>query len=756
MKPHSSQYQADLTNCEKEPIHIPGRIQSFGLLLVVNPDTFQLEQISENCIDFYTASAEQLVGKNLSCLFPEEIVSQLISIRKEGDLNVFNPTVVQWQNEGSGYHNHFFNLIAHEHTGKLYLELEPSSHKTTNFNNRLGKIITEIQLADTEELLYQKTTSLLKQIGGYDRVMVYRFDREWNGEVIAERKNQELDPYLGLHYPASDIPRQARELYTKNWIRILHDVNSPAVNIYPTLNPRDNKPCDLTYSALRGFSPIHLEYLQNMGVKATMTVSIILNNKLWGLFACHHYNPHLVDYNIRTTCQFLGQIFSGQLSFILANQSLRYSDAISNIRARLLNQMNDDGDIIKGLTSHNTNLLNLNEGEGAAIYYENKLVTLGNTPDKDDIIHLIRWINKNIPDDLFVTHELTSQHNDFKKLTPVAAGTLAISLNQEEDDCIIWFKPEVLQQVNWGGNPEKPVEVDNRNNFRISPRKSFDKWEQLIRNKALPWKENELEEARKLRNDILKIIVRNGNKIKQLNIALEKANHELEAFSYSVSHDLRAPLRSIDGFAEILLEDYYEHLDQYGKRVLKTIVNSTEKMNVLINDMLSFSKLGRKQQFISKFLMKPLIETVFEELMEIEPPGRKVYLTVDDLPAVCGDERMIKQLISNLMSNALKYSRNNEETNIHWTGRYDKQGSCYEIRDNGIGMNMTYAQNIFNVFHRLHDEQTYEGNGIGLSIAKRIVERHHGNIWVESEIGSGTSFFFWLPAKQIEYGRINS
>lgn len=227
--------------------------------------------------------------------------------------------------------------------------------------------------------------------------------------------------------------------------------------------------------------------------------------------------------------------------------------------------------------------------------------------------------------------------------------------------------------------------------------------------------------------------------------ALERANEELEAFSYSVSHDLRAPLRAVVGFSNIMLEDYHDKLDEDGKKTLNTITHNALRMGNLIDDILSFSKLSRAEKVNTKLDMTAIFRAVYDELIRQEPPGRKVVFNMSPLATVVGDQAMIRQVVINLLSNALKYSRHKPVTEIKITSIVNDDLTTYIVKDNGAGFDERYKNKLFKIFSRLHNDREFEGTGIGLSIVKKVIDRHHGTISAEGKPGEGATFAFSLP-----------
>lgn len=736
----------DLTNCDSEPIHLIRFVQSHACLLACRLPDLQIQQISDNAELFLGHSAGKLLDSTLNELFDAVTLGQI----KEGlsapdsfrGVNPIKTTI------GKSGQTNFYNIIAHVNNDNLLiLEIEPIADNisTSKFQYILSNAIQNVQEASMATL-FEVTAREVKKITQYDRVMLYRFDQDYNGEVIAEAKEAHLEPFLNLRYPASDIPKQARELFLKNKVRLLKDVKSEPARVLPLVHPETRQPLDMTHTVARGLSPIHLEYLVNMGVGGSLSIAIVLNDQLWGLIACHHTTSKYLDYSLRIACQFIGQIFSGHLALQAAND-YRESTLESNItRTTLFEQMSSDYDILHGLTKEKVSILDLVDCQGAAVITENQITLLGKTPKEGEVRQLAIWLEDKTNTAVFTTVELPNIYPSALAFKDTAAGLMAIKFTDKPSEYVLWFRPETVQEVYWGGNPEKAV-VPKKDGTRISPRRSFNKWKDLVNNTARPWQKFERNTAIALRNDIKAFIIQKFKEIKKLNQQVLSAYKELESFSYSVSHDLRAPLRNIDGFAQILKEDYGDNLDEYGLEVLDTIIESANRMNKLITDILSFSKLGRANMIFDELDTYKLLKSILKEFSYGKDKDQLNVKISGKLPSIYGDQTLLRQLFFNIISNAIKYSQKEEKQVIEISGQSEAEQVIIAIKDNGIGFDMKYAEKIFGVFNRLVSEMEFEGTGIGLAIVNRIIEKHGGEIKVESTLGVGTTFLVKLPTK---------
>lgn len=741
IQPYSVSY--DLENCENEPIHFIRFVQSHAFLLVIDKTSLQILQATDNSQDFIGFSKDDLLKKNLQEVLPQSILQLLLDGCEKGNFDELNPISLPFQNAKE----ESLHMIIHEKNDQLILEIEPSHDypSSANYFIKLENILQELQNTTNVSEMLNRLTEAVRSLTSYDRVMVYKFDEQWNGQVVAEAKSSEVEPYLHLRYPASDIPAQARALFLRNRIRIISDVHSTPAIIYPGLNPKTQQPLDLSDSVARGTSPIHIEYLINMGVQSTMSIAIVVNDQLWGLIACHHYRPLFIDFRIRKMIRFLGQIVSGRL---MLQQSKDYqNDRLQSekVRSSLMELMSANWDVKAVLREDTPNLLDLIQAEGVVLSLNGKLHSLGKVPAQAEINALIDRLSER--QQIATTAvECVSEHQSFSDLAlSETTGFLSVGISTAPYECIIWYRPELETEVFWGGNPKKAV-VKTKQGIRLSPRKSFEKWKQVVRGRCKPWKKYESELAQTLVGDIRKVVIQKFNELRKLNSDLKLAFDELEAFSYTVSHDLRAPLRGIEGFVEILQEDYHENLDDYGQQVINTIVDSVGKMNSFIDDILSISRVRKSAMIINTLSIANIVTDIWKKRSSIEEKDRDIQLVLHEpLPELVGDHVMISQLFDNLISNAIKYSNESNPAIIEIGGKEEESLITFYVKDNGIGFEEKYADQIFDLFNRLVPEEDYAGTGVGLAIVKKVVQRHHGTIEVKSEIGKGSTFFISLP-----------
>ena len=740
-------FPVDLSNCNQEQIHIPGLVQPHGVLFALKEADLTILQVSGNTFDFLGFTPAELLNKNLSNLLESDQISLLRDSLDEDDTLIINPIELTINCHNEPKH---FDGILHRSQEVLILELEPTNigNKGNSFLKlyHLVKLaISKLQAASTLAEISQIIVKQVQGITGFDRVMLYRFDENWHGTVIAEVKREYLTAYLGLHYPASDIPIQARKLYSQNWLRLIPNISYQPVAIVPTNNPVTDEPLDLSSSVLRSVSPLHVEYMQNMGVSASMSISIMKDGNLWGLIACHHQSPKYIPYEIRNACEFLGQIASLEMAAKEDSEDVEYKIQVKSCHSKLVEYMSLENNFIDGLINNQPNLLNLVNAQGAAVCFHGNCFTVGKTPESQDIQDLVEWMHQNQHQEIFYTDSLAQVYPQGEKLRDVASGLMALSISKSQKNYVLWFRPEVVQTVGWGGNPNKPVEVKENGSIHLSPRKSFELWQETVLLKSLPWKSYEVNAALELRNAIIGMVLRKADELAQLNIELERSNNELDAFAYIASHDLKEPLRGIHNYSNFLIEDYGETINEEGKNKLKTLIRLTQRMEDLIDSLLHFSRLGRVDLSMQPTDLNDLVHCSFD-LLSARIEEIEIDIQIPrPLPTIYCDRVQIGEVFNNLIANSIKY--NDKAEKYIEIGYIDEPPlpMTFYVRDNGIGIRDKHFESIFRIFKRLHAPSKYGGGtGAGLTIAKKIVERHGGRIWVNSKYGEGSTFYFTL------------
>ena len=736
--------EVDLSTCDREPIHTPGSVQPHGLLIALDGDDLTVRRASRNASEAFGRDLDEILGQPLAALIGagqfEGIKAGLVTPSAERNASFVGDVRVGRNGTTTVYH-----ALSHRIGDEVVLELEPSPQagpvSAADFHAPLVPFLSRLDGVRGPEALAHLAASEIRRITGFDRVLVYRFDEDGHGTVVAEEGNGRLPSYLGHRFPASDIPRQARELYRLNRLRLIPDASYTPVPVVPDLA----EPLDLSYSVLRSVSPVHVEYMRNMGTAASMSISVVRDDRLWGLISCHHKAPRLVPFGLRLACDLLAQVFAIQLANQEHQAEYQQRLRLGSVQARLVASLTAKGDFVSGLADHADDLLAFAEAGGVAIAFDGRFTLLGETPPEGDVRRITDWLSSDVRREVFATDSLPGVLPWAGSIRDRAAGLLAVSISKLHKNYLLWFRPEIVRTVTWAGDPRKPADPPaGRAPARLSPRTSFEAWKEVVRHRSAPWRRSETEGAVELRNAIVGVVLRRAEELAQLNAELRRSNEELEAFSYSVSHDLRAPLRHIVGYSELLREMDGDRVGPSGRRYIDTIIESVQYAGLLVDNLLSFSRMGQTTVQPVVVDMNLLVREAVAEAAR-DAGGRSIAWKVGDLPPARGDLMMLRLAVTNLLSNAVKYTRPVPEAVVEVGGEARDGETVYWVRDNGVGFDMKYVDKLFGVFQRLHRMEEFEGTGIGLANVRRITARHGGRAWAEGAVGAGATFFIALP-----------
>ena len=740
-----------LGQCDQEPIQYAAAIQPRFALLVLDAKTMIIQQASANCQSLLGIDAQQLIDQGLDGVFDDENLSTLLSALNQHPLKQALCHVLRVpklkQNATA------FHLFAHLTDDNLLLEFEPcdcqAETSLTNTIYNLRNVLQYLQQTASLEEFLNIAVVQLRSLSGFDRVMAYRFADDGSGEVLAESKSDGLESFLGLHYPASDIPAPARRLFGLSALRHLPDVNYLPVDLLPT---ETAKAVDLSRIHSRSVSQMYTLYLRNMGVQATLVMPLLKEDQLWGLISCmHHSTPHYLPYAQRIPLEWLSQMLSQQLKHRESLDQLEYRKRFDAILAQLIKNMSETEDLHTALLVLETNLLSEMKASGVAVCLTGQLKLSGATPTHKQVLSLLDWLDHQ-SDDIFADHHLSQSFPPAAAYSEVASGVLAIRLSRKGQNWVVWFRPEKRQEVHWAGDPQKPVSInDTSNELRLTPRVSFALWKQTVEGQSQPWHPCELDYASRLRYAIFGVIVERVWLLAQMNAELERSNLELDSFAYASSHDMKEPLRGIYNYAEFLKMEEADHLSEKGRQRLDTILKLTERMVVLLDSLLQYSRIGKNQLELNRTPLEPEIRKVVKMMLDAHPSESIEILIQPDLPSLLCDRLWVQTIFQNLIANSIKYN-DQAQKRIEIGCNQSIEPAVFYIRDNGIGIDPAHHHAVFQLFNRLNERNAYGGgSGAGLSIVKRVVERHGGQIWLESSLGLGTTFFFTLsPMRTLE------
>lgn len=474
--------------CGSLPIHLINVIQPYGALLVVAKDSKEIIQVSENISELFDAPFKESVGRN---------IFDLITGLQFSDSKDNVPQVCEIK--GNKY-----LAIIHSKENYCLVEINLDSTEEAldasfiDVYKELKSAINSIEESKTLLDAVEKAAIELKKASGFDKVMIYRFDSDWNGHVLAEESEYDMESYMGFTFPASDIPKQARDLYLKNAYRFIPDRNFQPVKLYPVINPLATTFVDMSDCNVRGVSTVHLEYLKNMNVTASMSTRIIKDGKLWGLIACHHKTPKRVNYKMCAVFELLSGIISAKISALENNETHAINSRLTEVYTELVEITYRSNDITDSLLMKNKSILDLFDASGAVVIYKGHISGKGAVPGNHEIEDILLWLHAKQPKKVYATDCLSDQFDYAADFKDIASGMMAIPVNTAKEEYILLFRPEITKVVNWGGNPSTRInfEADMRT---YHPRFSFKLWQEKVNGISKPWKKEEIEVAENLR-----------------------------------------------------------------------------------------------------------------------------------------------------------------------------------------------------------------------------------------------------------------
>ena len=756
-----------IANCDSEPVQTPGCVQAHGALLVLRLSDLRILQASENTTAVLGHPPAMLLSEPVDIILGQAGRAQLCDLLKQktSECNPLYLLTLPRNGPGNASDSEL-DVTVHTVDGVAVLEFEATGHTVgpkPDYYALVKTTLVKLQAAPSLQAFCGVVTEDIKSLTGLDRVMVYKFHDDGHGEVVAESRRDGLPSWLGLHYPAEDIPKPARLIFTRTWIRPVPDVSDALAELVPLANPETGKALNMTYCSLRGVSKMYTEYLRNMGVTAALTLAIRRNDKLWGLIACHQYDgPKHVPYHIRAACEFLAQVVSLQHQAAEDKEFLAYRLQLEGVHQVLLAAVAREGGLV-GLIDGTPSLLNGIHASGAALYYLERWWSIGKTPSEDDLMGLGEWLTAtklaSAPRPLYVTDKLAVDYPPAARFANVGSGLLAVPLTPDGHDLLLWFRAETILAVNWGGNPHDKPTVPGPNGARLTPRRSFELFTESVRQQSLPWKLMEIDAAADLRFRVVELIAGQAGKRTVLHADLARSNEDLDAFAYIASHDLKEPLRGIYRYAHQLLDDLAP-LDEESRRKLDATVRLTERMDGLLDSLLFFSRVGGTDLVLENVNLNDIVAEAIDSLGSRTDDNKAAFVVPRPLPTIECDRVRCRQIFVNLLSNGLKYTdlvHKHVEVGYIAPDEIHPRPGCqpasqgqtiFYVADTGIGIDARHFQQIFKLFKRLHGHDSYGGgSGAGLTIVRKLVEQQYGQVWGNSLPGQGSTFYFTLPCK---------
>ena len=734
-----------LDTCDKEPIHIPGAVQPHGVLFAGHGAGLAIGQVSDNAERVFGEPVAALLGQPLASLFEAASSAHIRELAAQDVLRGVPPFRVV-SRAGRA-----FDAVAHfsgQHT--FVLELEPASPQRgdslASFDPQLRASVVRLQHASDVRALTAAAAEEVRSLTGFDRVMVYRFDADWNGEVVAESKIDGIGTFMGQHYPAADIPSQARRLYTINRLRFIADVSYVPSPLVPAVDPASPEPLDMSHSILRSVSPIHIEYMKNMGLTASMSMSLVVDGELAGLIACHHYaGPRLVPVSVRDTAEYLAYALSWQLRVVEGAERAEHARAAQEQEAKVVRSIAIASELLDGLDT--PALVSLADATGAAVILEEGIRRIGRTPPPDALATLVSWLRER-RHDVYATDHLGEELPAAKDWQETAAGVIAVAIARELGEYILWFRPAVARVVEWAGKPEKSVTTGAGGAPRLSPRGSFEVWREVIEGRSLPWAPWQSEAASSLRRVILGGVRQRAVQLRSINQRLLAADRAKDEFIATVSHELRTPLNAIHGWTALLKGGDVE--PGRLKHAVEVIARNVNMQIQLVEDLLDVSRISSgKLELDVDFVDISLVVTAAIESAALAVQSKGLELVQHIAPGIGhirGDALRLRQVVGNLLTNAVKFTPKGGRIDV--TVRRDHSDVEIVLADSGQGIDAAFVPFLFDAFRQEDPamNRRSQGLGLGLSIVKKLVELHGGQVHASSAgLGKGATFRVRLP-----------
>ncbi|MCU1757703.1 ATP-binding protein [Pseudomonas helleri] len=734
-------FETLLANCADEPIRFPGAIQPHGLLLTLSEPDLHIQQISANVENLFGLAPAALLDQPLTTLtgpHASTIVEQAAQFAGQVDVPPLELTL-----QGIAYEG-----LLHRDNGLLILELELKPDQAALVGTmakirNLSRVLQSLQAAKTLPALYDICVKEIQALTGYDRVLIYRFQEEGHGQVIAEASSPSMELFKGMFFPASDIPEQARELYRTHWLRIIPNADYTPVELVPRLRPDTQQPLDLSGATLRSVSPIHCQYMKNMGVLSSMSISLMDGDRLWGLISCGHRTPLHVPHELRMACQTIGQVLSLQISALQTLEISRQREAKMDALVRLNSAMvQGPENVFDGLAQEHALLMDLTQASGVAILEDNVLHRYGQCPKPEQIRELYQWFKQNDAP-VFSTHNLSALFAPAAAYKDIASGLLAMSLPKPVDNGVLWFRTEVKESIPWSGDPRKPLNLESsETGLRLSPRTSFELWKVEMDGISTKWSHGDLFAANDLRrsaleNDLARQVRREQQAV--------RARDELVAV---VSHDLRNPMTIISMLCGMMQKTFSSDGSHASRRIttaIDTMQQASSRMNILLEDLLDTSKIEAGRYTISAQSLD--VTQIFEEALSLLMPlasEKQVELTFHAEPdlQIHADPERLFQVLSNLISNAIKFTP--ADGKIVVAAMSNGDDIVFSVRDSGKGIPAEQLPHIFDRYWTAK-EGNATGTGLGLYISQGIIKAHGGQLLAESTPGEGSEFRFTVP-----------
>jgi chemotaxis family two-component system sensor kinase Cph1 len=486
--------------CGSLPINFVNSIQDYGYLVVVDRRSFSIIQLSENLPLLLSANPEDLLNKDIRDLFIGMHSESLQNYLAQENTQLA-PLVLQLSFDSNKID---FLTALHIYPDYFIMELEKYSkeyeHSFIDVYSDVKHLLSRVDNSKTVQECCENTIKAIKDFSGYDSVLLYKFDESWNGTVLAEINSEDIPRYLGLKFPASDIPRKAREMYLKNIYRLIPNRSYQAVKLFPVINSITNTFTDLSECNLRAVPAVHLEYMSNMNLEASLSIRIIKDGELWGLISCHHSTEKQLSYEQCAVFELISTLISNKISSIINHEDYQFERNLQSIRNELIEKMYHQNNFISAfLNKQETNILNLFNASGAVVILNGQIETIGEVISTDQIENLVLWSQAKKIGHVFASDEFSDLYEDADIYKNLASGIIIIPVDFENGDFIFVLRPEIIRTIKWAGNPNEAINFEE-DGKKYHPRNSFEVWKEVVKNTADKWHPTEIEMASHLKS----------------------------------------------------------------------------------------------------------------------------------------------------------------------------------------------------------------------------------------------------------------
>ncbi len=777
---NTEEFERALQQCASEPIHQIGMVQPHAVLLVARVDGERpVLQASDNIEAVLGLPLTAVLGQPLANVLGAEAVAAVDAMLLRAQ-EIGSPATARFPaHHGTGS----VGLSGHVYLSDGVLVVEFERDEVVPPHRRLDELVAQTLESLLAPRLWGDGDSYLdgvahavRQLTGYDSVMVYRFEPSMDGEVVAQSRSAQAQDFVGMHFPASDIPPQARRLYTLNLVRTVADTDALPSPVVPTLNPHTGRPLDLSHSAVRALSPIHIEYLRNIGVRASMVISLLQDGRLWGMVTCHHLTPKRVSLGMRQAGVLVSRLVSTRLSELRAQEHDRMTSRAMRITNELLTHM-PDVLVPQLLQRLMPQLQALVRADGIVVVVEGVAFTHGQVPPPAEIASLLQWLASRPGAETLALDDLSKDYPRAGEFLSCAAGLLCTPPSAEMRNGILWLRGERSRTVRWAGNYQEGFVRNDAGDYRLTPRKSFELWSQSWRGRSEPWtpaevavvsmlalelpermaqksrlesafgrlQENELV-LRQHRDHLENLVGQRTAELSAAKDLAESANRAKSAFLANMSHELRTPLSAIMGMTALALR---RRPDETIQAYLHKTDQLSAQLLALIDDILDLSKIEAERLTLEQveFSLHDVVQRIELQLGEAAAHkgiALRIELTPEDAARrFNGDPLRLGQILLNLAGNAVKFTEKGSVTvSAEVDLRERRPRLVFTVQDTGIGISPDPLSRLFRAFEQADSSMTrrFGGTGLGLVISRRLARLMGGDVTVESTPGVGSTF----------------